>query len=67
MPRILPCLWPSVQNHASDGMVALTDCCCCRLGLPEHHPQQRVREYPFQDDAFSTIMQWLYTKVPETR
>ncbi|GAX76857.1 hypothetical protein CEUSTIGMA_g4303.t1 [Chlamydomonas eustigma] len=35
--------------------------------LPPHYPVQRVKEYPFQDDAFGTIMQWLYAKIPETR
>ncbi|KAG1678607.1 hypothetical protein FOA52_012614 [Chlamydomonas sp. UWO 241] len=35
--------------------------------VPREYPIQRVEEYPFEDDAFSTIMQWLYAKIPETR
>ena len=40
---------------------------CCRTGLPKQYPIQRVRDFPFQDDAMGTIMQWLYAKIPDTR
>lgn len=38
-----------------------------RTDLPEAYPIQRVREFPFKDDAFGTVMNWLYAKIPETR
>lgn len=30
--------------------------------LPETAPIQKVKEFPFEDDAFSTVMQWLYSR-----
>lgn len=35
--------------------------------VPRDYPLQRVRSFTFQDDAFGTIMQWLYAKIPDTR
>jgi hypothetical protein len=26
-----------------------------------------VKRYPYQDDAFHTIMQWLFSRIPDTR
>ncbi|GFR52399.1 hypothetical protein Agub_g14911 [Astrephomene gubernaculifera] len=34
---------------------------------PRETPFQPVREFAFEDDAFSTIMQWLYHRINETR
>ncbi|KAG2501891.1 hypothetical protein HYH03_000389 [Edaphochlamys debaryana] len=31
------------------------------------HPFQRHTSFPFEDDAFGTIMQWLYHRIPFTR
>eukprot|EP00798_Chlamydomonas_sp_ICE-L_P001799 gene1799-33219_t len=33
--------------------------------LPEAYPIQRVTKFPVRQDAFSTIMQWLYAKLPD--
>jgi hypothetical protein len=30
-------------------------------------PLKRVRRYPHDDDAFGTIMQWLYSRIPWAR
>eukprot|EP00798_Chlamydomonas_sp_ICE-L_P015005 gene15005-21073_t len=30
-------------------------------------PRARAKTYPIEDDAFGTIMQWLYSKIPSTR
>eukprot|EP00798_Chlamydomonas_sp_ICE-L_P009449 gene9449-1687_t len=35
--------------------------------LSHGYPIQRVQKYPVQDDAFSTIMQWLNSRIPATR
>jgi hypothetical protein len=35
--------------------------------LPETYPVQKLKEYPFQDDAFGTIMAWLHSKIPDKR
>ncbi|KAG2501893.1 hypothetical protein HYH03_000391 [Edaphochlamys debaryana] len=34
---------------------------------PFDHPYQRHTSFPFADDAFGTIMQWLYHRIPDTR
>lgn len=38
-----------------------------KTGLAEDYPLQRVKDFPHQDDAFSTVMQWLYAKILDTR
>lgn len=35
---------------------------CCRSVVPDTYPFQRVGKYPLEDDAFNTIMKWLYSK-----
>eukprot|EP00798_Chlamydomonas_sp_ICE-L_P006522 gene6522-3162_t len=33
----------------------------------KNYTQPPVYEWPYEDDAFATILQWLYSKIPETR
>lgn len=36
-------------------------------GAASSYPFQPLTRYPYQDDAFGTILQWLYHKLPDTR
>lgn len=39
----------------------------CLSHCPQAHPSHQPRAFPHQDDAFATLMQWLYARLPHTR
>ena len=34
---------------------------------PSSHPYKPVQRFPHRHDAFHTILQWLYHRIPHTR
>ncbi|KAG2501892.1 hypothetical protein HYH03_000390 [Edaphochlamys debaryana] len=62
-----PMLRSAIRDHMTGNLHNYRGGAVFPPPTPPDHPYQRHTSFPFADDAFGTIMQWLYHRIPDTR